>query len=121
MNLSIEEAHETLGLDKIIKGKKMPIGTISRGRKKVAEGKWVPVKQKQTEQKMTSEEADSLLSDLRDNDNFEHDVMGKWEDHYNDKVDDENYTEDDAYDDAIDKVIELIKKDPDYYKNKYLK
>lgn len=27
-----------------IKAKKMPIGTVSRGRKKVAEGKWVPVK-----------------------------------------------------------------------------
>ena len=26
------------------KAKKMPIGTVSRGRKKVAEGKWVPVK-----------------------------------------------------------------------------
>lgn len=28
----------------IIKARKMPVGTISHGRKKVAEGKWVPVK-----------------------------------------------------------------------------
>ena len=27
----------------MLKGRKMPIGTVSRGRKKVAEGKWVPV------------------------------------------------------------------------------
>lgn len=27
----------------ILKARKMPIGTVSRGRKKVAEGKWVPV------------------------------------------------------------------------------
>ncbi len=31
---------------KLEKGRKMPIGTISHGRKKVAEGKWVPVKKK---------------------------------------------------------------------------
>ena len=29
-----------------VKAKKMPIGTVSHGRKKVAEGKWVPVKKK---------------------------------------------------------------------------
>lgn len=27
----------------VFKAKKMPIGTVSHGRKKVAEGKWVPV------------------------------------------------------------------------------
>lgn len=31
-------------LEPVIKAKKMPIGTISRGRKKVAEGKWIDVK-----------------------------------------------------------------------------
>lgn len=36
--LVIEEA------DRLSKGKKMPIGTVSNGRKKVAEGKWVDVK-----------------------------------------------------------------------------
>ena len=30
--------------DRLLKAKKMPIGTVSHGRKKVAEGKWVPVK-----------------------------------------------------------------------------
>jgi hypothetical protein len=28
----------------LLKAKKMPVGTVSRGRKKMAEGKWVPVK-----------------------------------------------------------------------------
>jgi hypothetical protein len=29
---------------KLLKAKKMPIGTVSKGRKKIAEGKWVPLK-----------------------------------------------------------------------------
>lgn len=39
----------------IEKGRKMPIGTVSRGFKKIAEGKWVPVKkdvQKSTKKEM---------------------------------------------------------------------
>lgn len=42
------------GDDLIEKGKKMPIGTISNGRKKVAEGKWVPVKNDNQNQQKTS-------------------------------------------------------------------
>lgn len=37
--IASEEAHHMLE-----KGKKMPVGTVSNGRKKVAEGKWVDVK-----------------------------------------------------------------------------
>lgn len=43
----LNEAYKELGLDfsnDLEKGKKVPIGTISNGRKKVAEGKWVNIK-----------------------------------------------------------------------------
>lgn len=39
-----EAIKEAMSKKKIQKGAKMPIGSISRGRKKVAEGKWVDVK-----------------------------------------------------------------------------
>jgi len=32
----------------VLKAKRMPVGTVSRGRKKVAEGKWVSVKKETT-------------------------------------------------------------------------
>jgi len=40
------------------KARKMPVGTISKGYKKIAEGKWVPVKkggEKKTQQKLTEQ------------------------------------------------------------------
>jgi hypothetical protein len=40
----LQEATKLL-ISGLEKAKKMPIGTVSRGRKKVAEGKWVPVKE----------------------------------------------------------------------------
>lgn len=45
----------------VIKAKKMPIGTISHGRKKVSEGKWVPVKSGKKKEKFTSD----MLTRLR--------------------------------------------------------
>jgi len=46
MKLKPNADHITYG--KIFKAKRLPVGTISRGRKKVAEGKWVPVPKKGT-------------------------------------------------------------------------
>lgn len=37
-------SNDAFDIDLIEKGKKMPIGTVSGGYKKVAEGKWIPVK-----------------------------------------------------------------------------
>ena len=37
------------------KAKRMPIGTVSKGRKKVAEGKWVPIKENNNKNKEYSE------------------------------------------------------------------
>ena len=31
----------------MVKARKMPVGTVSRGRKKVADGKWVSVKERE--------------------------------------------------------------------------
>jgi hypothetical protein len=42
--MNIKNAAKLL-VSELEKAKKMPIGTVSRGRKKVAEGKWVPVKE----------------------------------------------------------------------------
>lgn len=39
---------EYMKLNDLLKGHRAPLGTVSNGRKKVAEGKWVPVKQAQT-------------------------------------------------------------------------
>ncbi len=51
----------------LLKTKRMPIGTISRGRKKVAEGRWVPVKQgtkkKPVKKKPTLADALKLVED----------------------------------------------------------
>jgi hypothetical protein len=48
------------------KAKRMPIGTVSKGRKKVAEGKWVPIKEKsnsdQVKLKMRFDSHDLLFS-----------------------------------------------------------
>lgn len=57
------EKIESLG-----KAKKMPIGTVSKGKKKVAEGKWVPVKEEKKEkesekEKPKEEEKEKSLTD----------------------------------------------------------
>ncbi len=39
----------------LLKAKRMPIGTVSHGRRKVAEGKWVPVKKKGKRKRAISE------------------------------------------------------------------
>lgn len=45
----------------MIKARKMPVGTISRGRKKVAEGKWVPVKGEKEQSDFTVDTATALI------------------------------------------------------------
>lgn len=47
------------------KAKRMPVGTISRGRKKVAEGRWVPVSDKDPAHKKTQERIASLQKQWR--------------------------------------------------------
>ena len=47
------------------KGKKMPIGTVSNGRKKVGEGKWVPVKDdKKADTKENNDFLDSMYTKM---------------------------------------------------------
>lgn len=58
-----------------------------------------------------SESAD-LLEKLRQYDGFHQEIMGKVEDNFLDKVDGDDYTEDDAYDDTIDVLLRMIKDDP---------
>jgi len=45
----------------LIKSKKMPIGTVSKGRKKIKEGVWVPVKKEKLEKKSSE-----MISTTRD-------------------------------------------------------
>jgi len=67
----------------LVKAKKMPINTVSHGRRKVAEGKWVPVKSDKTKKKPklksyevvikvkeTSGKVVDEIIDLRDTDDF---------------------------------------------------
>ena len=50
---------------RLVKGRKrVPVGTVSHGRKKVAEGKWVPVKRRGKRKKAISEEAGTLPLDV---------------------------------------------------------
>lgn len=60
--LSKSEAMETLteSREDLEKGKKVPVGTVSNGRKKVAEGKWVTVREGGRDVKMTRETAKKL-------------------------------------------------------------
>lgn len=60
------EAYDVLGIQNpdLEKGKKMPVGTVSNGRKKVAEGKWVDVKKEGT--KGSSSKDDKKKDKIRD-------------------------------------------------------
>jgi len=72
----------------LMKSKKMPIGTVSKGRKKIAEGKWVPVKKERTKKEpgkkyeiITKEKKEKVYEDI----NFDfgnskrlRDAMGEW-------------------------------------------
>jgi len=48
----------------IIKARKMPIGTISHGRKKVAEGKWVPIPKGRRKKTLASEHDIQQIRDM---------------------------------------------------------
>lgn len=45
----------------LLKAKRMPIGTVSHGRRKVAEGRWVPVKKRGKRKKVISEGQEGTL------------------------------------------------------------
>jgi len=47
----------------LIKGKKMPIGTVSKGRKKVKEGLWIPIKKEKIGKQV---EKETISADIKD-------------------------------------------------------
>lgn len=51
---------------KLSKAKKMPVGTVSNGRKKVAEGKWIPVDKKEQSTKEEIGEKKDKKDDITD-------------------------------------------------------
>lgn len=66
----VERAAELL-ISELKKAKRMPIGTVSKGRKKVAEGKWVKVSDEKTSQKQpvkrqTSDKKNIYYQDFND-------------------------------------------------------
>lgn len=86
----IIEFHE----DMILKGKKMPIGTISNGYKKVAEGKW----QKVSEHGMTKKEHNEKLIEMKNNGARPHadkEDSKEWDKHTSSKsnLDDKDYSD----------------------------
>lgn len=64
------------------------------------------------------EEAEDILSHLRSNDSFQHDIFGKIEDNIRDRMG-EDFDEDDVYDQTIDYMLGKIIKNPNIW-NKYL-
>jgi hypothetical protein len=64
--------------------------------------------------KISYEEAENILSNLRSNDDFQHDVFGKIEDNIRDGMD-EDFDEDDVYNQAIDYMLEKIMKNPNIW------
>jgi len=75
--LNDSDFFKSVGIDEggnLMKSKKMPIGTVSKGYKKVAEGKWVPVKNEKKDSKVNGEilkpeqrmEGLSKIKDLKD-------------------------------------------------------
>lgn len=67
--------------------------------------------------RISEEEADAILQQLREDDSFQHDVFGKIEDSVRDCIDgyDEEEHEDQVYDQAIDEMIEKLRKDPNIW------
>jgi len=51
----------------LIKAKKLPVGTVSRGMKKVAEGKWEPVKKEKKKKSIEKQhEKETIASDRKE-------------------------------------------------------
>jgi hypothetical protein len=70
------------------------------------------------ENKISYEEAEDILPNLRNNDDFQHDVFGKIEDNIRDKMG-KDFNEDDVYDQAIDYMLNKLVNQPNIW-NKYL-
>jgi hypothetical protein len=64
--------------------------------------------------KISYEEAEDILSDLRNNDNFQHDIFGKIEDNIRDEMG-EDFDEDDVYEQAVDFMLNKLMKQPDIW------
>ena len=65
INERINNIAKSFSVDEVEKGKKMPIGTVSNGRKKVGEGKWVPVKDdKKADTKENNDFLDSMYTKM---------------------------------------------------------
>lgn len=64
--------------------------------------------------KISYEEAEDILSDLRSNDSFQHDIFGKIEDEIRDNMG-EDFDEDDVYNQAIDYMIERLVNNPNIW------
>jgi hypothetical protein len=70
------------------------------------------------ENKISYEEAEDILSNLRNNDDFQHDVFGKIEDNIRDEMG-EDFNENDVYDQAIDYMLNKLVNQPNIW-DKYL-
>jgi hypothetical protein len=68
--------------------------------------------------KISYEEAEDILSNLRNNDDFQHDIFGKIEDNIRDGMG-EDFNEDDVYDQAIDYMLDKLINHPNIW-DKYL-
>ena len=64
--------------------------------------------------KISYEEAEDILSDLRSNDSFQHDIFGKIEDEIRDNMG-EDFDEDDVYNQAVDYMIERLVNNPNIW------
>ena len=70
------------------------------------------------ENKISYEEAEDILSNLRNNDDFQHDVFGKIGDNIRDEMG-EDFNENDVYDQAIDYMLNKLVNQPNIW-DKYL-
>jgi hypothetical protein len=68
--------------------------------------------------KISYEEAEDILSNLRDNEDFQYDVFGKIEDNIRDEMGDD-FDEDDVYDQAVTYMLDKLIKQPNIW-DKYL-
>jgi hypothetical protein len=70
------------------------------------------------ENKISYEGEEDILSNLRNNDDFQHDVFGKIEDNIRDEMG-EDFNENDVYDQAIDYMLNKLVNQPNIW-DKYL-
>lgn len=97
------------GLADLEKARKVPIGTVSGGRKKVAEGKWEHVKQEHKENKVKENETnDKLRDELIDLIRYHKDGIPPKNDKYSLRYKGKVYTSNDTYD-LVQHVMDQMK------------